>query len=99
MSEFNLKNLEPSVPQRIYSELNESVNFGDVEATAKTEYEEQSGYLLGGLLLTDILSTSLSEDTIGKLSNALSSDNVSYAVFPNDIRKGQLPLILTNQVR
>ncbi|PTI79906.1 hypothetical protein BU064_03460 [Staphylococcus succinus] len=99
MSEFNIKHLDPSVPQRVYSELNDSVNFGDTEATARTVVDGKTGYLLGGLLLSDILNSSLSEDTIGRLSNALSSDNVSYAVFPNDIRKGQIPLILTNKVR
>lgn len=99
MSEFNIKHLDPSVPQRVYSELNDSVNFGDTEATARTVVDGKTGYLLGGLLLSDILSSSLSEDTIGRLSNALSSDNVSYAVFPNDIRKGQIPLILTDKVR
>lgn len=99
MSEFNIKHLDPSVPQRIYSELNQSVNFGDTEATSKTVKDGKTGYLLGGLILTDILHSSLSEDTIGRLSNALSSDNVSYAVFPNDIRQGQIPLILTDRVR
>lgn len=99
MSEFNIKHLDPSVPQRVYSELNDSVNFGDTEATSRTVVDGKTGYLLGGLLLSDILNSSLSEDTIGRLSNALSSDNVSYAVFPNDIRKGQIPLILTNKVR
>lgn len=99
MSEFNIKQLDPSVPQRVYSELNQAVNFGDKETTSKTVKDGKTGYLLGGLLLNDILHSSLSEDTIGRLSNALSSDNVSYAVFPNDIRQGQIPLILSDRVR
>lgn len=99
MSEFNIKAIRPSVPQQIYEELNQCVAFGDRHVTARTEHDGQTGYLLGGLLVKDILETSLSEDTIGKLSNALDNDNVRYALFPNDIRLGQLPLILTDGVR
>lgn len=96
---FNLGKLESIDPMHLYKQLENSVEFGDKEATAATKIDGKEGYLLGGLLSDDIVKVGLSEDTIGRLSNALSSENVRYAVFENDVRLGQLPLILTDNVR
>src|SRR5699024_3438688 len=41
----------------------------------------------------------LEEETLGRLRSALDSDNVLYAIFPEDRRNGYLPLVLNQNTR
>ena len=56
-------------------------------------------YYLGGLEVYNLNTVNLSEETIARFYNALESGNIYYAVFPNDQRKGRLPLVLNKKTR
>lgn len=92
--EFNLKNIEVRDPNRLYYELDKLVRFGDDHVTIKGEKDGVQGFYLGGLLLNDIKKSSVSSETIGDLYSAIRTKEISHAMLPNDVRKGQIPLIL-----
>lgn len=97
--EFNLKNLEPNDPLELYNKLEKLVRFGDLHAVAKGEKDEVQGYYLGGLLVNDIKKSSVSSETINTLYSALRSYDIEHAILPNDIHKGQIPIILDDHTR
>lgn len=97
--EFNLKNLEPSDPIELYNRLEKLVRFGDLHATVRGEKDDVEGYFLGGLLVNDIKKSSVSSETINKLYSALKSYELNHAILPEDIYKGQIPLVLDDQTR
>ncbi|WP_341775910.1 hypothetical protein [Staphylococcus hyicus] len=100
MAGFSVKKLEVSEPITMYSELDKAIEFGETFATTKVEDNVRGDrYLLGGLEVSNINNASLSEEIIARLSNALESGNIKYAVFPNDQRQGRLPLILDKNTR
>ncbi|MBG1130535.1 hypothetical protein F6Q80_00070 [Staphylococcus aureus] len=100
MSSFSIKKLEPSEPLNLYADLNQSIEFGEGFATSVLEHEEYGKiYYLGGLEVYNLNSANLSEETIARLYNALESGNIYYAVFPDDQRKGRLPLVLNEKTR
>lgn len=100
---LNIRNLPISEPITLYADLNKAIEYGEGYATTKIkpEYESElgEGYLLGGLEVTNLNDAGLNEETLARLSNALDTDNVRYALFPNDQRRGQLPLILDERTR
>lgn len=100
---LNIRNLPISEPITLYADLDKAIEYGEGYATTKVkpEYESElgEGYLLGGLEVTNLNDAGLNEETLARLSNALDTDNVRYALFPNDQRKGQLPLILDERTR
>ena len=97
--EFNMKNIEVRDPNRLYYELDKLVRFGDDHVTIKGEKDGVQGFYLGGLLLNDIKKSSVSSDTIGDLYSAIRTKEISHAMLPNDVRKGQIPLILDDHSR
>lgn len=97
--DFNLKNLEPNDPISLYNKLERLVRFGDKHATVKGQKDEIQGYFLGGLLVNDIKRSSVSSEAINTLYAALKSHEVSHAVLPDDVHKGQIPLILDDHTR
>ncbi|MDQ7134568.1 hypothetical protein [Staphylococcus aureus] len=100
MSNFSIKRLEASEPLNLYSDLNKSIEFGESYATSTFSNEKEGRfYFLGGLDVYELNTASLSEETIGRFSNALETGNIYYAVFPNDQRKGRLPLVLDKKTR
>lgn len=100
MSSFSIKKLEPSEPLTLYSDLDKSIEFGESYATSVQESEQYGKvYYLGGLEVYNLNTVNLSEETIARFYNALESGNIYYAVFPNDQRKGRLPLVLNKKTR
>lgn len=100
MSSFSIKKLEPSEPLTLYSDLDKSIEFGESYATSVQESEKYGKvYYLGGLEVYNLNTVNLSEETIARFYNALESGNIYYAVFPNDQRKGRLPLVLNKKTR
>lgn len=100
MSNFSIKRLEASEPLNLYSDLNKAIEFGESYATSTfSTGKEGRLYFLGGLDVYELNTASLSEETIGRFSNALETGNIYYAVFPNDQRKGRLPLVLDKKTR
>lgn len=99
MGAFSVKKIEVSEPITMYSDLESAIEFGESFATSRIEDDEGKGYLLGGLEVSNLNESNLSEETIARLSNALEAGNISYAVFPDDQRKGRLPLILDKNSR
>lgn len=99
MGAFSVKKIEVSEPITMYSDLESAIEFGESFATSRIEDENGKGYLLGGLEVSNLNESNLSEETIARLSNALEAGNISYAVFPDDQRKGRLPLILDKNSR
>lgn len=99
MPMFEVKSLPPSEPISLYSELDMNISMGYSYATSKTEDKKGTYYLLGGLNVESLNGAGLSEETIGRLVNALESGNIKYALFPGDQRRGQLPLILDKKAR
>lgn len=97
--EFNIKNIEVRDPMSLYRELDKFVRFGDDHVTIKAEKDGVQGFYLGGLLLKDIKKSSVSSETISSLYSAIRSSDIRHAVLPNDVRKGQIPLILDNHSR
>jgi hypothetical protein len=97
--DFNLKNLEPNDPVALYNKLDKLVRFGDTHATVKGEKDEIQGYYIGGLLVNDIKKSSVSSETINKLYSALKSYDIEHAILPDDIYKGQIPIILDDHTR
>lgn len=97
--EFNLKNIEVRDPNRLYYELDKLVRFGDDHVTIKGEQDGNQGYYISGLLLADLNKSSVSSETISNLYSAIRNGNISHAVLPNDVRKGQIPLILDDHSR
>lgn len=97
--EFNIKNIEVRDPDSLFSELDKLVRFGDVHATVKGERDGVEGYYLAGLLVNDIKRSSVSSETIADLNSALKSSEISYAILPNDVRQGQIPLVLDDHSR
>ncbi|MCD8845177.1 hypothetical protein [Staphylococcus gallinarum] len=99
MGAFSVKKIEVSEPITMYSDLENAIEFGESFATSRIEDSEGKGYLLGGLEVSNLNESNLSEETIARLSNALEAGNISYALFPGDQRKGRLPLILDKNSR
>lgn len=100
MAGFSIKKLEVSEPITMYDMLQKAIQFGESHATSKIQDQYGGdGYLLGGLEVSNLNSSGVSEETIAKLSNALEAGNINYAVFPDDQRKGRLPLILDKNSR
>lgn len=97
--EFNIKNIEVRDPMSLYRELDKFVRFGDDHVTIKAEKDGVQGFYLGGLLLKDIKKSSVSSETISSLYSAIRSSDIRHAVLPNDVRKGQIPLILDDHSR
>lgn len=97
--EFNIKNIEVRDPMSLYRELDKFVRFGDDHVTIKAEKDGVQGFYLGGLLLKDIKKSSVSSETISSLYSAIRSSDIRHAILPNDVRKGQIPLILDNHSR
>lgn len=97
--EFNIKNIEVRDPMSLYRELDKFVRFGDDHVTIKAEKDGVQGFYLGGLLLKDIKKSSVSSETINSLYSAIRSSDIRHAVLPNDVRKGQIPLILDDHSR
>lgn len=99
MGAFSVKKIEVSEPITMYSDLENAIEFGESFATSRIEDSDGRGYLLGGLEVSNLNESNLSEETIARLSNALEAGNISYALFPDDQRKGRLPLILDKNSR
>lgn len=100
MNGLSVKNVQISEPYTLYSELEEAIEFSEGHTTSKVDDEKYGeGYLLAGLYSPNLNDAGLSEETVARLSNALDTENVSYAVFPNDQRKGYLPLVLDSSSR
>lgn len=100
MANFSIKKLETTEPLNLYTDLDKSVEFGENYATS-TQEDELHGkiYYLGGLESYNLNTAGLSEETIARFNNALDAGNIDYAVFPNDKRKGRLPLVLNKKTR
>ncbi|MFW2451820.1 hypothetical protein ACN0TX_12285 [Staphylococcus cohnii] len=100
---LNIRNLPISEPITLYADLEKAIEYGENITTAKVKesYEHRlgEGYLLGGLEVSNLNDAGLGEETLARLGNALDTENISYALFPNDQRKGQLPLILDTKTR
>lgn len=99
MPTLDIKSLNQSEPLTLYSKLDMNVKMGESFATSKLSTDNGTYYLLGGLEVNNLNTSSLSEETMGQLINALESDKIGYAVFPGDQRKGQLPLVLDSKAR
>ena len=100
MSSFSIKKLETTEPLNLYSDLDKSIEFGEDYATSMQDHDIYGKvYYLGGLEVYNLNTANLSEETIARFYNALDSGNVYYAVFPNDQRKGRLPLVLNKKTR
>lgn len=100
MSSFSIKKLETTEPLNLYSDLNKSIEFGEGYATSTQEHDIYGKvYYLGGLEVYNLNTANLSEETIARFFNALESGNIYYAVFPDDQRKGRLPLVLNKKTR
>ncbi|AKL93526.1 hypothetical protein AYP1020_p71 (plasmid) [Staphylococcus capitis subsp. capitis] len=100
MSSFSIKKLETTEPLNLYSDLNKSIEFGEGYATSTQEHDIYGKvYYLGGLEVYNLNTANLSEETIARFFNALESGNIYYAVFPDDQRKGRLPLVLNKKKR
>lgn len=100
MNGLSVKNIQISEPYTLYSDLEEAIEFSEGHTTSKVDDEKHGeGYLLAGLYSPNLNDAGLSEETVARLSNALDTENVSYAVFPNDQRKGYLPLVLDDSSR
>ena len=99
MAVFDVKSFNPSEPFSLYSDLNMHVNMGESYATSELTTDEGKYYLLGGLDVNNLNEAGLSEETIGRLTNALDAANIKYALFPGDQRNGYLPLILDKKAR
>lgn len=97
--EFNIKNIEVRDPINLYNELDKYIRFGDDHATVKSRKDEIDGYFVGGLLVEDLKRSSISSETISQLYSALKSQDIKYAILPDDVRKGQIPLILDDHTR
>lgn len=100
MGSFSIKKLEPSEPLNLYADLDKSIEFGEYFATSVLDSDRYGKiYYLGGLEVYNLNSANLSEETIARLYNALESGNIYYAVFPDDQRRGRLPLVLNKKTR
>lgn len=99
MAVINIKRLSPSEPNSLYSDLDYAIRNAMKGTTAKVERGNHVLFLLGGLHVKNLNDSGLSEETIGRLLAALESENVTYALLPEDQRNGYLPLILTKQTR
>lgn len=96
---FNMKTLNISEPESLYESLNQMIRFDEFEAVTSSETEEGFVYYLGGLNYHNLAEAGLEEETLGRLRSALDSDNVLYAIFPEDRRNGYLPLVLNQNTR
>lgn len=99
MAIFDVKSLQPSEPVSLYSTLKTHIELGESEATSLLEDKDGRFYLLGGLDVENLNESGLSEETVGRLMNALETDKVRYALFSRDQRQNQLPLILDKKSR
>ena len=99
MAIFDVKSLQPSEPVSLYSTLRTHIDLGESEATSLLEEKDGKFYLLGGLDVENLNESGLSEETVGRLMNALETDKVRYALFSRDQRQNQLPLILDKKSR
>lgn len=100
MNGLNIKNLQTSEPYTLYSDLEEAVQFSEAHTTSKVEDDNYGeGYLLAGLYMSNLNDAGLDEEQIARLSNALETENIRYALFPNDQRQGYLPLVLNETTR
>lgn len=99
MAIFDIKSLQPSEPVSLYSTLRTHIDLGESEATSLLEEKNGRFYLLGGLDIENLNESGLSEETVGRLMNALETDKVRYALFSRDQRQNQLPLILDKKSR
>ncbi len=99
-SSLNIKNLPVSEPHNLYSQLENAVNFSEGYSTSKVEDNDNGeGYLLAGLYMGNFNDAGIDEEQVGRLSNALETEILSYAIFPNDQRNGYLPLVLDDSTR
>lgn len=96
---FNMKTLNISEPESLYESLNQMIRFDEFEAVTSRDTEEGFVYYLGGLNYHNLAEAGLEEETLGRLRSALDSDNVLYAIFPEDRRNGYLPLVLNQNTR
>lgn len=99
MAIFDVKSLQPSEPVSLYSTLKTHIELGESEATSLLEAKDGKFYLLGGLDVENLNESGLSEETVGRLMNALETDKIRYALFSRDQRQNQLPLILDKKSR
>lgn len=99
MAVFDVKSFNPSEPFSLYSDLKMHVSMGESYATSELTMDDGQYYLLGGLDVSNLNEAGLSEETIGRLTNALDAANIKYALFPGDQRNGYLPLILDKKAR